>query len=271
MQYWPKVVGIQNETGTVVPLHIVACIMAADIPHNVSNAMVACGISNVAAFQGHTQAERIAADIFDDIFATGMDITFKELDEHFRRFLSWAYGSSGTDLYPAGTSFALGVPELFLITTSCIQIGTLRCCYVVVEVCTEPVSATQCPWLNRRGKAIAQWLEATPWNQKRKEQLPSALFHSIKISQSVLLNVWHRLWLFMNKVAKRMTHAVYIKSGFATLWWSKPTWEIRTPLLQLLFGAWFATTKMPGLFYVLRRCSWLGGLNPHSTKLPSSG
>lgn len=69
--------------------------MAADIPRNVFNAMVACGINNVAAFQGHTQAERIAADIFDDTFATGiMDITFKELDMHPKTYseLSLAQG-----------------------------------------------------------------------------------------------------------------------------------------------------------------------------------
>ena len=68
--------------------------MAAVIPHTVFNAMVACGIDNVVVFQGQTQAERIAADIFDDTFTTCMDITFKELDEHFKTYseLSVAQG-----------------------------------------------------------------------------------------------------------------------------------------------------------------------------------
>ena len=53
--------------------------MAADILHTVFNAMVACGINN---------------DIFDDTLATGMDITFEELDEHFKTYseLSLAQG-----------------------------------------------------------------------------------------------------------------------------------------------------------------------------------
>jgi hypothetical protein len=72
--------------------------MAANIPHNVFNAMIACGIDNVAAFQGHTQAERIAADIFDDTFATGMEITFKGLDKHSKTYseLSLAQGQIRT-------------------------------------------------------------------------------------------------------------------------------------------------------------------------------
>ena len=32
-----------------------------------------------------------------------------------------------------------------------------------------------------------------------------------------------------------------------------------------------STKKIPDLFYVLPRCSWLGGLDPHGTTLSSSG
>jgi hypothetical protein len=40
------------------------------------------------------QAERIAEDIFDNLFTSCLDITFKELDEHFKTYseLSAAQG-----------------------------------------------------------------------------------------------------------------------------------------------------------------------------------
>ena len=48
--------------------------------------MISCGVDNVAMFHGDTPAQRIAADVFDDTFATCMDITFKELDDHFKTY-----------------------------------------------------------------------------------------------------------------------------------------------------------------------------------------
>jgi len=45
-----------------------------------------CGVDNIALFLGETPAKRIAADIFDDNFTTCMDITFKELDDHFKTY-----------------------------------------------------------------------------------------------------------------------------------------------------------------------------------------
>jgi hypothetical protein len=50
----------------------------------VVDAMVACGIEHDALFMDETQAQRIANDIFDDIFDSCPDITFKELDNHFK-------------------------------------------------------------------------------------------------------------------------------------------------------------------------------------------
>ena len=52
----------------------------------VLDAMIACGIDNEALFLEETQAQRIAADIFGDLFTSCMDITFKELDEHFKTY-----------------------------------------------------------------------------------------------------------------------------------------------------------------------------------------
>lgn len=59
---------------------------AADIPGTVLNALIACGVDNVALFLGETQAQRIADDIFDDTFTSCMDVTFKELDDHFKTY-----------------------------------------------------------------------------------------------------------------------------------------------------------------------------------------
>ena len=50
----------------------------------VLDALVACRVDNVALFMDQTQVERIAKDIFYDLFTSCLDITFKELDDHFK-------------------------------------------------------------------------------------------------------------------------------------------------------------------------------------------
>ena len=52
----------------------------------VIEASTACGVNNKALFMDQTQAQRIASDIFDNAFASCMDVTFKELDEHFKTY-----------------------------------------------------------------------------------------------------------------------------------------------------------------------------------------
>lgn len=60
----------------------------------VLDALIACGVNNAVLFMDQTQAERIAEDVFDNLFATCMVTTFKELDEHFKTYseLSAAQG-----------------------------------------------------------------------------------------------------------------------------------------------------------------------------------
>jgi hypothetical protein len=50
------------------------------------DAMIACGVDNVVLFMEETQAQRIADDIFDNLFTTCKDMTFKELDDHFKTY-----------------------------------------------------------------------------------------------------------------------------------------------------------------------------------------
>ena len=50
------------------------------------DALIACGVDNVALFMDETQAQRITGNIFDDSFATCKDITFKELEDHFKNY-----------------------------------------------------------------------------------------------------------------------------------------------------------------------------------------
>ena len=54
--------------------------------HTVLGALIACGVDNVALFMDESQAQRIADDIFDKLFTTCMDMTFKELDEDFKTY-----------------------------------------------------------------------------------------------------------------------------------------------------------------------------------------
>ena len=52
----------------------------------VFDALIRCGIDNVALFMDETAAQRIVADIVDDMFLSCMDLTFKELDDHFKTY-----------------------------------------------------------------------------------------------------------------------------------------------------------------------------------------
>ena len=54
--------------------------------NTVLDAMIACGIDNEVLFMEETQAQRIADDIFDNLFTSCMDVTFKELENHFKTY-----------------------------------------------------------------------------------------------------------------------------------------------------------------------------------------
>ena len=54
--------------------------------HTVLDALIACGVDNVGLFMDETPAQRIADDIFDNLFTTCMDMTFKELDDFFKTY-----------------------------------------------------------------------------------------------------------------------------------------------------------------------------------------
>ena len=59
---------------------------APDIEWTVVDALIACGMDNVALFMEETPAQRVADDIFDNTFSSCMDITFKELDDYFKTY-----------------------------------------------------------------------------------------------------------------------------------------------------------------------------------------
>jgi hypothetical protein len=48
--------------------------------------MVTCGLDHDAVLQEETQAQRLASDIFGNQFSACLDVTFKELDEHFKTY-----------------------------------------------------------------------------------------------------------------------------------------------------------------------------------------
>ena len=50
------------------------------------DAVVACGVDHDALFQDETQAQRLATDIFGNQFTACLDVTFKELDGHFKTY-----------------------------------------------------------------------------------------------------------------------------------------------------------------------------------------
>ena len=52
----------------------------------VYNAMVICGCDDAIAFNGATQAERIATDIFDDNYESCIDKSYDDLDEDLKSY-----------------------------------------------------------------------------------------------------------------------------------------------------------------------------------------
>jgi hypothetical protein len=52
----------------------------------VVDAMVVCGVEHDGLFMDETQAQRLASDIFGDQFSSCLDVSFKELDEHFKTY-----------------------------------------------------------------------------------------------------------------------------------------------------------------------------------------
>lgn len=63
--------------------------------------MVICGINNVTLFQGRTQAERIAYEIFSDDFSTTMDSSIDELNEEFKTLAGLTIAQGQIRLMPA--------------------------------------------------------------------------------------------------------------------------------------------------------------------------
>ena len=62
-------------------------------------ALIACGVDNDVRFMGQTQAERVAEDVFDNLFTTCMDLTFDKLDDHFKTYSELTVASARTNLF----------------------------------------------------------------------------------------------------------------------------------------------------------------------------
>ena len=48
--------------------------------------MSQCGVNDIGLFEGRTQAEHLATDLFSNNFHTGMDKTHPELDSDFKTY-----------------------------------------------------------------------------------------------------------------------------------------------------------------------------------------
>ena len=54
--------------------------------YTVREAMVECVVNDTEAFEGKTQADRLATDLFGDDFQTCMDKTHTKLDSDFKTY-----------------------------------------------------------------------------------------------------------------------------------------------------------------------------------------
>ena len=55
-------------------------------PHTVCQAIALCGVDDAAMFHGRTQAQCFAEEIFGNDFASGVDKTYKELQDDFKSY-----------------------------------------------------------------------------------------------------------------------------------------------------------------------------------------
>ena len=54
--------------------------------NTVVDAMILCGIDNHVQFNGHTAAQRIAADVFDDDFMSCIDKDISDLEDDLKTY-----------------------------------------------------------------------------------------------------------------------------------------------------------------------------------------
>ena len=59
---------------------------AANPAQTVLDGLLLCGVPQNIVWNQATQAERIAADVFNDDFNTCLDLTFKEMDDHWKTY-----------------------------------------------------------------------------------------------------------------------------------------------------------------------------------------
>ena len=76
--------------------------MTEDTPpiYTVLDAMIACGIDNVAMYEGQTAAKRVAADIFADNFNSCMDKSMDELQQDFKSYSDLTQAQGQTRFSP---------------------------------------------------------------------------------------------------------------------------------------------------------------------------
>ena len=48
--------------------------------------MISCGVNNVNTFDGKTEAQGLATDLFKDDFSTCIDKYFEKIDDHFKSY-----------------------------------------------------------------------------------------------------------------------------------------------------------------------------------------
>jgi hypothetical protein len=70
-------------------------------PFTVLDAMIACGVDNVNLFNGETQAQRIAVDVFDDEFDSCIDKTREEFDDDLKGYSALTIVNGQIRLPPA--------------------------------------------------------------------------------------------------------------------------------------------------------------------------
>jgi hypothetical protein len=70
-------------------------------PSTVERAMSDCGVNNINLYEGNTQAQCMATDIFSDDFNTCIDKTNEELDEDFKDYSSLTIANGQIKLSPA--------------------------------------------------------------------------------------------------------------------------------------------------------------------------
>ena len=70
------------------------------VTFTIRNAIITCGVDDVALYEGETAAAQLANDIFDDDFSSCTEKTFEDLDDDLKAYSTMTLANGQIRLNP---------------------------------------------------------------------------------------------------------------------------------------------------------------------------